>query len=42
MASCIIEGNGGENSLMFDVVNRMATIGVTEFSATKMEDELNK
>lgn len=42
MASCIIDGNGGDNNLMFDVVNRMAEIGVTEFSVTKMEDELNK
>ena len=42
MAQCIIDGNGGNNEQMFDVINRMAEIGVTEFSVTKMEEELNK
>ena len=42
MAQCIVDGNGGNNEQMFDVINRMAEIGVTEFSATKMEEELNK
>jgi len=42
MAQCIIDGNGGNNEQMFDVINRMAEIGVTEFSAAKMEEELNK
>ena len=42
MAQCIVDGNGGNNEQMFDVINRMAEIGVTEFSVTKMEEELNK
>ena len=42
MAQCIIDGNGGNNEQMFDVINKMAEIGVTEFSVTKMEEELNK
>ena len=42
MAQCIIDGNGGSNKLMFDVINRMAELGVNELSATKMEEELNK
>ena len=42
MAQCIVDGNGGNNEQMFDVINRMAEIGVTEFSVAKMEEELNK
>lgn len=42
MAQCIVDGNGGNKEQMFDVINRMAEIGVTEFSVTKMEEELNK
>lgn len=42
MAQCIVDGNGGNNEQMFDVINRMAEIGVTEFSVSKMEEELNK
>ena len=42
MAQCIVDGNGGNNEQMFDVINKMAEIGVTEFSVSKMEEELNK
>lgn len=42
MAQCIIDGNGGNNEQMFDVINRMAEIGITEFNVAKMEEELNK
>ena len=42
MAQCIIDGNGGDNKLMFELIERMADIGVSEFTATKMEEELNK
>ena len=42
MAQCIIDGNGGNNEQMFDVINRMAEIGVTKFNVAKMEEELNK
>ena len=42
MAQCIIDGNGGNNEQMFDVINRMAEMGITEFSVSKMEEELNK
>ena len=42
MAQCIVDGNGGNNEQMFDVIKRMAEIGITEFSVAKMEEELNK
>ena len=42
MAQCIVDGNGDNNEQMFDVINKMAEIGVTEFSVSKMEEELNK
>lgn len=42
MAQCIIDGNGGNNEQMFDVINKMAEIGITEFNVAKMEEELNK
>lgn len=42
MAQCIVDGNGGNNEQMFDVINKMAEIGVTEFNVAKMEEELNK
>ncbi|MDY5646156.1 MAG: hypothetical protein SPF22_04015 [Candidatus Onthovivens sp.] len=42
MAQCIIDGNGGNNEQMFDVINKMAEMGITEFNVAKMEEELNK
>ena len=42
MAQCIVDGNGGNNEQMFDVINKMAEMGITEFNVAKMEEELNK
>ena len=42
MAQCIMDGKGGDTEQMFDVINKLAEMRITEFNVAKMEEDLNK